>query len=192
MLILTHTLKAALPCAAVKDVRYYLNGAMFKWDNTTKRLTQVSTDGACMSHFVVDMPEAPGDADEGYQPDFEIIIPTDVLKAAIKDIKKPVQGATLERLDDKRWILGNQVFAPIAGKFPDYQRVNPDRALFTEANPAGQYDADLLVRARAALREYYASPKAHYYLHQRGPKDSAVMSVKLRDDCFVVVMPMLV
>ena len=182
MIITKQLLKALIPCSAEKDVRYYLNGALFSYRAATKRLEVISTNGVILSRFIADYPEET-------EPDFDIIIPIDTLKAAVKALGKS-PAVALERIDDKRWALDLQLFSPIDGKFPDWQRVNPDRNLFKDDSPAGQFNLDYQVAARKALREYYDTPNAHYKLHHRGPTDSALMAKSLDDECFVVLMPM--
>jgi hypothetical protein len=183
MIITKELLKASIPCCGVKDVRYYLNGALFSYRSATKRLEVISTNGPMLSRFIADYPEETA-------PDFDIIIPIDTLKAAVKALDKS-PAVALERIDDKRWALDLQLFSPIDGKYPDWQRVNPDRGWFKEDSPAGQFNPDLQVDARAALRAYYDAKDTDYKLHHRGPTDSALMAKSLADECFVVIMPML-
>ena len=173
MQVPTATIKAAICCAGTKDVRYYLNGALFEYKVDT--LTVVSTDGHILSKFTHTFPEI----DNGAA--FEIIIPLETLKTALKLVGK-MPTVNLELTDSATWMLGAIAFTPIDGKFLDYRRVIPnDRTI----GAPGQFDADLLIRARAALRAFDNSPKAEYFLQHRG-KDGAIM--RNDGDAIVVVM----
>ena len=177
MLILTSTIRAAIQCAATKDDRPELKGALLKLRGQT--LHVVSTDGTIISKFEHTYPEI----DNGTGGDFEIIVPIDTLKTAAKLAgKKP--AIDLICVDATHWTLGELAFAPIDGRYPDYARViESDRTI----GAPGQFDADLLIRARAALRAFDGAPKAEYFLQHRGI-DSAIM--RNDGDAIVVIMPL--
>jgi len=168
-------IKASIPCAASKDVRKILNGALFEWTAMGQMLRAVSTDGSIMSCFSVHIPTCSA-------PDMSVIIPIETLKAAAK-VKAPAleleAGAA-----GAAGRLGNLLFTPIDGKFPEYRRVIP-AAL---SGDAGSYDAALLVRAADALRAYYGAKSGAYTFTQNEANDSAVMH-NGTNDALVVVMP---
>jgi hypothetical protein len=175
MLILTSTIKASIQCAGVKDVRHILNGAMFKLSGKT--LHVVSTDGRMLSKFAHEYPEIGGTGG-----DFEIIIPLDTLKTAAKSAGK-LPALELACVDATHWTLGALAFTPIDGRYPDYERVIVlDRII----GAPGQFDADLLIRARAALRTFDNAPKAEYFLQHKGTY-AAIM--RNDGDAVVVIMP---
>ena len=168
-------IKAAIPCAATKEVRRVLNGALFEWTAIGQTLRVVSTDGSIMSCFAVHIPTCAA-------PDMSVIIPIETLKAAAK-VKAPALELE-EGAAGAAGRLGGLLFTPIDGRFPEYRRVIPT-ALSGEA---GSYDAALLVRAADALRAYYGAKNGAYTFTQNGAKDSAVMH-NGTNDALVVVMP---
>ena len=154
--IKTRTLKASIYCAAVKDVRYYLQGVHlhFRHEGIT-RVEVVSTDGNIMSAFI-DTMEYIEDAQTA---DWSIIIPIDVVKKVSK-VKKAV--VILESLPDGRYMLDDTVFAPVDGRYPDYRRVIPNAIDAAKPNPDTdrvQIDPDLMVRCADALLTYTGATK---------------------------------
>jgi len=161
MLIKTSTLKASIHCAANKDTRYYLNGVLVKATGT--RLTVVSTNGHALSAFNDEL-------DDQVTEPIEIIIPIDTIKSAAKD-KKPV--VSLLKLSDGRWSLGDSIFIPIDGRYPDYNRVIPksDKSgdgLHSNIQP--QY----FTAATKALNDYYGTKDDQTGHHQDNIENAAV------------------
>ena len=147
--IATDTLKASVHCAAVKDVRYYLNGVLFDTTAGTSTLRVVSTDGTVLSLFTQALPDHPDP--------IEIIVPTEIIKQACTLHKKaPMIEFTM---DNDRYTLGGIEFTPIDGKYPQYDRVIPGRDVITQENKGTQYNPDLLVRAKKALDNFYGASK---------------------------------
>jgi DNA polymerase-3 subunit beta len=171
-------LKAALICAATKDVRNYLVGVYLEFipnaDGGT--LTFAGTDGHIL--FAGTAP-AVFEADEQTAP-FWMTIPADAVKAAIKG-KMPC--VSLRSLPDGRYSLGDTIFAPIDGTFPDFRRVIPSKV----SGEMAQFNPELLERAQSALRAYFQSDRQVYKLHHGG-NSSSVMCGNSRD-AVVVVMP---
>jgi DNA polymerase-3 subunit beta len=134
--------------AAEKDIRYYLNGVYV--DAERGRL--VATDGHILACHV-------------HEPNGQksAIVPIDVVKAARVGGRKAtleIRAVTEEHTNQPMFeatngrtgaVLRNQ---PIDGKFPEYQRVIPEK-------PAGEptitLNAELLVRLQRALSEKPAS-----------------------------------
>lgn len=162
-------IKAAIPCAGEKGVRYYLNGANFTYTASDKRLRVISTDGSIMSCFSVYLPECE-------EVDYSVTIPIETLKLAAK-VKAP-------GLELTAGALGQFLFKPVEGKFPDYRRVIPASV---DGTP-GDYQPELLQRATNALRAYYGTKCAAYQLDQNG-MGGAVMH-NGENDAMVVIMPM--
>lgn len=135
-------LRAALHCAAKKDIRYYLNGVLVQVTGTSEAFIVGTNDGilfACRTEYeTLDAPQSGP---------WELIIPGDIVKA----INKKVKTVVLESLPDGRYMLDSKVFSAIDGKFPDYRRVIP--SFCTEE--AAQYDPALLASATAAVCEFY-------------------------------------
>lgn len=189
MQIQLQTLKAAHIAAATKDIRYYLNGVLVEFgaqDNDGNvRANVVGTDG----HMLFACHTAIALTDDEPAPEIgtQIIIPRDIIKAA-KQARKNNPFVTLRKINDAQWQLGDTLFTPIGGKFPDYRRVIPryDDVHAKTQEPA-YYQPDLLTRALDCLRVYRNAPKLTPDLYQRG-SDAAVMHDGT-SDCVAVVMP---
>jgi hypothetical protein len=176
MMIPKNLIKAAIPCAAKNDRREQLNGALFDWNLSEKRLRVMSTNGHTLSALSVEILTC-GD------PDFSIIVPIDVL-IYVSKVKGPAEEL---KLNGDQWLFADRLFTPIDGQFPDYRRVIPSPE-GRECSP-GNYDADLLMAGRACLRAYYDLPKCPAFpLSQNGTRDSAVMH-NGHNDAVVVILP---
>lgn len=177
-------LAAPLHCAPKKDVRYYLVGVLLEV-TPTGDIHLVSTDGNCLFAGRVAAAEVQwtGEAQRG---PWSLIIPRDTVAAALKECKGTV---TLAALPDGRYTLGSQVFAPIDGKYPDWRRVSPSaQTLDTRGEKPAQFDPDLLVRCRDALKAWFkGGPRFTSYLHAH----EAQCGVMTGEDSsgYCVVMP---
>lgn len=190
MQIQLQTLKAANVAAAVKDIRHYLNGVLVEFcaqtDAGDVKAVVVGTDGHMLfaAHTIVTR----DDASETV-PDVatQIIIPSDVVKAC-KLRHKSNPFVPLKQISATQWQLGDVLFTPIEGKFPDYRRVIPsyDTVAATAQAPA-YYQPELLTRALSALRTHRNAPNLMPDLYQRG--DNAAVMHDGASDCVVVVMP---
>lgn len=120
-------LKAALNCAAIKDIRYYLNGLYIEVMSSETRI--VSTDGNCAAVFRIDIKN-------DYA--FKVIIPSESVKLALS-LKST--SLVLEN-DGTKWTLNSIPFIPIDGKFPDYRRIIP--IAFT--NEAANFNPEILMK----------------------------------------------
>lgn len=172
-------LKAAAICAAKKDARYYMNGVHVHFDVKTMYAQVSGTDGHVLMTGRVPFTFE----DDAQTASWSMIIP-------LAAIPKKGTTATLESLPDGRYMLNDIVFAPIDGRFPDVGRVIPSAADFA-STPAeiGTYDPNLILRAHDALHTFYGTTKGTFYLHQRGPRESAVMAGHDSAAC-AIVMPM--
>ena len=176
--IKANALRAAATCAAKKDIRQYLIGVHVWFDVGTMHAQVTGTDG-----HVLMTGRVPFTFDSGEQSaPWGMIIP-------LTAIPKKGDTATLEALPDGRYMLNDTVFATVEGKFPDITRVIPTASQFIE-HPAGpgQYDANLLLKAQTALHTFYGTSKGGFYLHQRGPAQSAIMAGHDSFAC-AIVMP---
>lgn len=190
MQIQLQTLKAAHIAAAVKDIRYYLRGILVEFRAQTDvgdiKTIVAATDGHMLfaAHTVIHR----DDVSEGL-PDVgtQIIIPGEVVKAC-KLRHKSNPFVTLKQISETQWQLGDVLFTPIGGKFPDYRRVIPSCDMVAAAPQApAYYQPELLTRALSALRTHRNAPKLTPALYQRG-SDAAVMHDGT-SDCVAVVMP---
>lgn len=177
--ILKQQLAATLPTMADKDVRFYLNGALLEVTQCGQ-VHLISTDG----HMMLVGRIQPAWLSDNPGP-LQLIIPRDVVAQASKG--RTPDTVTLARLDDTRWTLGDVVFTPIDGKFPDWRRVNVTGAQIGPEKPA-QFNPATLVRANEALARWTENKKHCYTrLHMRGNDAAVMMSADNSAHC--IVMP---
>lgn len=127
------TLKAIALAASTEETRYYLNGVLIECRET--RVTYVATNGHVLLCAYEDLPkQEPGAAPYMVG---NWIVPNATIKAIKLSGKKAWAGdfAQLRPLSAKQFILGDSVFAPIDGSFPDWRRVLPGKV-----DGIGEYD----------------------------------------------------
>jgi DNA polymerase-3 subunit beta len=128
-------LRALLPLAAKKDVRYYLNGVFvdFQRDKTI----YVATNGAVLGLYTETVEN---------ENIFDIAVPVDVVKQL-----KPKPGTakwgdlTFDPVSNTARIINPGAgqdfgFTPLDGKYPDYTKVIPTET----SGEVAQFDAELL------------------------------------------------
>jgi hypothetical protein len=178
----TSVLRAALICAAKKDLRYYLQGICISINGPEIAMVY-GTDGRILFAGqcpieVIDSPEAYG---------FQIIIPSDTIKA----IDKKAEFIDLETIEGGAkdyYLLGNARFQAYDARYPDISRVVPTRDAFSEQK-ISYFDPELLVKGNEALAMYYGDKKGKIFpLSQRGDSSGAIHNNQ--NDAVVVVMPM--
>lgn len=171
-------IRAAVVCAAKKDIRYYLQGVHV---NVAHRdyATVVGTNG-----HILFAGRAGVDNLEGALSPFSLTIPLDVAKK----IDKKAAAVVLETLPDNSYMLDGMRFTPIDGRYPDYSRVIPRADQPQTEDTPSQYDYELLSRGNDALNAYYGGKSKVYPIVQRG-NDSGVMH-NGENVAVVVVMPM--
>jgi hypothetical protein len=178
----TSVLRAALICAAKKDIRYYLQGVCVSINHPQIAMVY-GTDGHILfaGQCPIDVIDAP--AEYGFQ----IIIPSDTIKA----IDKKAEFIDLETIEGGAkdyYLLGNARFQAIDARYPDISRVVPSRDLFTELKPSN-FDPELLVKGNEALAMFYGAKKGKVFpLHQRGNDSGTIHNNQ--NDAVIVVMPM--
>lgn len=139
----TNAIKAAIHCAATKDVRYYLKGVHVRV--TPEQFIYVeSTDGSVAFQTRLTKLAAPK-----IKEPFGIIIPLDIAKLAIKT-KQP--QLLLKSQPDGRYMLGDFLFSAVDGKFPDVDRVMPAQSSDVYSGELPMLDAEVLLRAQKALQ----------------------------------------
>lgn len=172
-------LAAALKCAPKKDIRYHLVGVCLDVA-TNGDVHLVGTDGHVMFAGLVPAPNVQwtGDAQKG---PFQIIIPRD---AAALALKSKTDALMLTAMPDGRYMLGDVVFFPVDGTYPDWRRVATWPA---NATPApGNYNPDLLATASDAVRTWHDCK--YPVLHQFGLDRAIMTGADMTGFC--VVMPM--
>jgi hypothetical protein len=178
----TSVLRAALICAAKKDLRYYLQGICISINGPDVAMVY-GTDGHILfaGQCPIEMIEAP----KNYG--FDLIIPSDAIKAMDKKADF-VTLVTIPSLPKDYYVLGNTSFQAIDARFPDISRVVPARDAFSELK-VSYFDPELLVKGNEALAMFYGAKKGKVFpLSQRGDYSGAIHNNK--NDAVVVVMPM--
>lgn len=174
MLIPTHKLKAALLCAATKDVRFYINGVRVEYDGAGELLL-IATDGraAFVGRLTV----------ESDVPAFALTIPRDAVKTACAARTSMVELKVAEGAHQ----LGAVVFEPINGHYPDWRQVIP---LQHDADTRVYYDWALLDRARAALALWHNAKNCTPTIVRQNPNDGPGVATAIDDTALVVIMPL--
>lgn len=174
----TKSLLAALNCTAIKDIRFYLQGVYVNF-KTPERFICSGTDGHML--FV-----GLGQIDNLYNDDLSglsLIIPNEI----IKKLNKKKGYVHFETLGDNRYILDNQIFTAIDGKFPQISRVIPETLNDSEI-AVSSYNPEYLARAQKALNTYYQNKSTITYpIFQRG-NASGIMHAG-SNECQIVIMP---
>ena len=183
-----NVIKAASYCVANnKDIRHYLRHVCFDFKHgEVNHLRLISTDGAILSAFQVDLVYE----DDSQSADFQLIVPIDVIKNAIKTKRNNI---VFESLPDGRYMLADNVFSPVDGKYPDYMRVIPSITDKPADKPL-QFDPDLLVKGKDALNAFrnYSNPVNFRLDHlptlgsvmHDGASDAVIVVMPLRDSAF--------
>ena len=178
----TSVLRAALICAAKKDLRYYLQGVCISINGPDVAMVY-GTDGHIL--FAGQCPIVCHVAPENYG--FDLIIPSDAIKAMDKKADF-VTLVTIPSLPKDYYVLGNTSFQAIDARYPDISRVVPARDAFSELK-ISYFDPELIVKGNEALAMYYGAKKGKVFpLSQRGDYSGAIHNNQ--NDAVVVVMPM--
>jgi DNA polymerase III sliding clamp (beta) subunit (PCNA family) len=131
----TNLLNAALQCTAVKDIRHYQNGVHIYKPENNDFIYITGLDG---HHFFIGRQLADC-------PAFEIIIPSETIKTAVKDAGK---NEYIDLIIGDQNILGNQIFTPLEGIYPDISRIIPDVISVAGATNAPTKDVSITIHHR--------------------------------------------
>lgn len=178
-------LAAALECAATKDIRFYLNAVCVEYvpgdeNEGAGTLVFAGTDGA-----VLFAGTAPADWD-GCEPaaeGFEVIIPRDAVKLAMKFVTQRFAKVPLEFLPGGKYQIGGIVFSAVDAKYPDFRFVIPA----TCSGEIGQFNPHLLARAEDALATYLGVKVTEMTLNHNG--ESAAVLRAATGDALAVITP---
>jgi hypothetical protein len=124
-------LKAAVLFTSKEETRFYLKGVSIQV--TLANVKVASTDGHRL--FVARVNQ------EENTDTFSIIIPSDTIATATKGVK--YCHLELSKLSDTQWRLGDTIFTPIDGTFPDYSRIVPTTVSGETAQFNPEYVASL-------------------------------------------------
>lgn len=180
-------LRAVSRFAAVKDIRYYLNGVHF--DVYPRVAYIVATCGHTMAVARVLAP----DGETFCASPCSAIIPAEhfakmkggrsvtlnVLVELTKTAPEDFGAFTVRDFNAKGATING---AAIDGKFPDYRRVIPAET----SGEAGNFNPEYLMRVKKAAEDL-GSRAGNFDWHQGGPRSSALAIV--RGDFLAVIMP---
>jgi DNA polymerase-3 subunit beta len=141
-----HQLRAALTHAAKNEVRFYLNGVHLEFTQSGD-IHIVSTDGNRMFCGLVFAQRARW-TDAAMRGPFRLTVPYETVKAATKG----KGDVTLRATDDGRYALGDVIFKPVAGVFPDWRRVIPSTS---RESGLEQYNWAFVADACAAVQTWH-------------------------------------
>lgn len=134
-------LRAVSYAAPSKDIRYHLNGVLVEVRN--KHLTLVATDGHRLHA---------GYCGDVSAPDLRLSIPIGTVTTALRTCRNVDKTLALVDLGDEGRRLGDVLFRPVDGRFPDWRQIVPRRTDDAQHLPvlSGEYVADVQ-KAAAAL-----------------------------------------
>ncbi len=177
-------LKFVSSAAALKDVRYYLNGVLF--EVRPNRLTLASTDGHRMA--VVEIAAETGGRNG------DVIVPISDVKLLLTAVKREDlpglavslsgEGLTIEDRSGRNWPVKG-----IEGKFPDWRRVAPSGEAV--ATTSIGLNAKYLAEAGAACAKLSSDRYAACVVELRGASSIISISpaVHLYERAFIAIMP---
>jgi DNA polymerase-3 subunit beta len=163
-------LKAALECAAKKDIRHHLVGVHVE-RVASGTVYIVSTDGHKM--FVGKLEIEAGTPES-------LIIPRDKIELVLKSKQSYIV------LDSEANTLGGIPFEPLEGRFPDWRRVVPEGKADDEGT--AQFDPMYVSQCSKALTYWANGKEVMASIYHRGANNSALIT---RNDglAFCVIMP---
>ena len=172
-------IRALLPLAADKDIRWYLNGVYIDFQAT--RTIYVATQGNMLGMYT--------DTTVINEDVHNVIIPRDVVKALKPKHGKLRMGTLHTNTDNREVRILNPAnsqdlgFRPIEGTYPDYQRVVPAKTSGIAAN----YNAEYLYAFAQVNKMLGASSPGLVVLQQNG--DGGAIVKLCRDQFIGVIMP---
>lgn len=172
-------LRAARKLSAVEDIRYYLNGVLV--EVRSDQVRYVATDGyACL--VVRD--------DSGGGEPCSLIVPNQVIDHFPPfRTDKPSLGPTLHydpANPSAECRLGNVMFEPVKGKFPDYEKLIPETATkeWTTIQPA------FVQRFHEAAKLVFGGKSRSYVeFWPNGPEKVCLVRAQGGDEFVGAVMP---
>lgn len=177
-------LKMVTHAAALRDIRYYLNGVCFDFEGQT--LTLVGTDGHRLAVAVLECETMPKS---------QVILDNNAVKQLLSLPKNTGDVLFVQEGNTLRITIAGQVlvFAGIEGRFPDWRRVVTGTE---EATVSIGVNADYMSQAFASLAKV-ANRKYHgVKMNLRGSNCSIRLDAGLADDfpglteAYCIIMPM--
>lgn len=160
-------LKAAAIVTSKEEVRYYLKGVAIQAND--KGVFIIATDGHRALAF------RQSDSYRG-QP-IDIIIPTEIVNSL------KTREETVELSNGSQWSLGNLLFNPIDGTFPDWRRIAPSSI----SNEVAQFNCSYLGDFAKVAKALGKGINPHIGHNGPGP---ALITFSSDIDGFGLLMPM--
>jgi hypothetical protein len=184
MQIKTALLHAALQCASVKDIRYYLKGVHIYKPENSDYLFITGLDG---HQFFIGRQLADYAA-------FEVVIPSETIKNAVKDAGK---NEFIDLIIAEQNILGCHIFTPIDRQYPPISKIIPDKISVANAtnaptvdNIVAQLNPAYFLSCTKALNIASGKKKdVPVTLHHRG-HNSLMILENMNPDTFCGIMPL--
>ena len=174
-------LRALLPLAAEKDIRYYLNGVHVAFEAT--QTIYEATNGHILGRYVDDTQH------NDVSDPVHIIVPREIVKQ-LKPHKKVAKGSLVEA--DGAWRVLNPAsgqdigFAPLDGNYPDLARAIPQEAALS--NTPGHYNVRYLCAFADVNKAFGAPYDGNIHLMQNGEAGAALVKL-CRPEFTGVIMP---
>lgn len=166
-------LAAALHIAAVKDIRYYLNGVLLD----AKSNNVVATDGNMMLCTRQDTILPIDGSDQ-----VDVILPYDFVAKVVREHKR--DDGVLITIDGTECRTAACIGKIVDGRFPDWRRIYPH----TLAHAADvQFDKDLIARVTKAAKSLGA--RSGCYPIRTDEKETSAVAVIGEGQAHVVIMP---
>jgi DNA polymerase-3 subunit beta len=169
MQINVNYLKAATLVTSKEETRYYLKGVSI--NAGYKGVFIVATDGHRMAAFK--------QAETYDGAPIDIIIPTETVNA----LKTKEETVELGKINENQYMLGNIIFTPIDGTFPDWRRIVPKEL----SNQTAQFNLSYLGDFAKVAKALGKGTPA--YVNHNG-ESAALISFGPNVDGFGLLMPM--
>jgi len=177
----TAPLRAAVHCVAdKKDIRLHLQGVLInvKTAPANAYYEPRALIAGCNGHMLFTGLSNVAAYDKGHvftdNPwvNHPLIVPVDAIKA----IDRKARTVELSKIGENSYRLGNTVFTPISGQYPDIARIIPTHDQIEKLeHKAANFQPKLLLAAQKALQAYYdTKPNVTFEFNQYGD-NSAIM-----------------
>ena len=178
-------LRSAAHGMATRDIRYYLNGLLI--EATKTQTIAVGTDGRMI---VVNRCEAENEIDDNVN----LIIPDEVVKAMIASAKKRKSEAVVIESSGDKWSfqhdLGDIVFSPIEGRFPDWKQIFSKTDQQCEpCSTLPMLSPAIFQRGCKAHTDFTGGSPLNFPRPQRTGDDGSLVLL-IGEDVVVAIMPM--
>lgn len=177
-------LAASVFAVAKNDVRKYLNHVKVELVATEGgyQARYISLNGCLMTVFTSDhLCAVPGGESK-----FEILIPVDVIKAAVKSKQYTV---SLRQIEDKEWALDGRIFTPCEEQYPQWERLVPSINYQSRDAVMGIYNPEYLILVKKAFDKFYGSRPAsqEVYRMEENPEGTTLTLHRGKPDAVAIL-----